>query len=45
MLHRRVEFTVGLLNIFDQNYKLEPLNFYNETARGRTLLARLRISF
>jgi len=43
--HRRAEFTVGLLNIFDQNYKLEPLNFYNEMARGRTLLARLRISF
>jgi Tfp pilus assembly protein PilF len=44
-LHRRMEFTVGLLNIFDQNYQLEPLNLYNEMARGRTFLARLRISF
>lgn len=45
MFHRRVEFTVGLLNIFDQNYKLEPLNLYNDTARSRTFLARLRLSF
>jgi Tfp pilus assembly protein PilF len=45
MLHRRVEFTVGLLNIFDQNYSLEPLNLYNEMARSRTFLARLKINF
>src|SRR5208282_254367 len=45
MLHRRVEFTVGLLNLFDQNYSLEPLNLYNEMARSRTFLARLKISF
>ena len=38
MLHRRVELTVGLLNIFDQNYQLEPLNLYNETARSRTFM-------
>jgi Flp pilus assembly protein TadD len=43
--HRRVEFTVGLLNIFDQNYRLEPLNFQNETERSRTFMTRLRISF
>ncbi len=43
--HRRVEFTVGLLNIFDQNYSLEPLNLYNETARSRTFMTRLRIRF
>jgi len=45
MLHRRVELTVGLLNLFDQNYKLEPLNLYNDMARSRTFLARLRFSF
>lgn len=45
LFHRRVEFTVGLLNIFDQNYKLEPLNFHNDLARSRTFLARLRINF
>jgi hypothetical protein len=43
--HRRAEFTVGLLNITDQNYQLEPLNLYNEMARSRTLLARLKFSF
>jgi Flp pilus assembly protein TadD len=42
---RRVEFTVGLLNLFDQNYRLEPLNLYNETARNRTFVTSLRISF
>ncbi len=42
---RRVEFTVGLLNLFDQNYRLEPLNLYNETARSRTFVTSLRISF
>jgi tetratricopeptide (TPR) repeat protein len=43
--HRRAEFTVGLLNITGQNYQLEPLNLYNEMARSRTLLARLKFSF
>ena len=43
--HRRAELTFGLLNLFDQNYQLQPLNLYNEMARSRTFLARLRISF
>jgi len=43
--HRRAELTLGLLNLFDQNYQLQPLNLYNEMARSRTFLARLRISF
>jgi Tfp pilus assembly protein PilF len=43
--HRRAELTVGLLNLFDQNYRLEPLNLYNDMARSRTVLARLRVSF
>jgi hypothetical protein len=42
--HRRAELTVGLLNIFDQHYRLEPLNLYNEMARTRTVLARFLIS-
>ena len=45
MLQRRVEFTVGLLNLFDQSYSLEPLNLYNQMPQTRTFLARLRISF
>jgi hypothetical protein len=43
--HRRAEVSVGLLNVFDQNYSLEPLNLYNEMARSRTFLARLLITF
>jgi outer membrane receptor protein involved in Fe transport len=43
--HRKVEFSVGVLNLTDQNYQLEPLNLYNEMARSRTFLARLLISF
>ena len=43
--HRKVELTLGVLNLTDQNYALEPLNLYNEMARSRTFLARLLISF
>jgi hypothetical protein len=43
--HRRAEVSVGLLNIFDQNYSLEPLNLYNEMARSRTVFARLLVTF
>ena len=43
--HRKMEFSVGVLNLTDQNYRLEPLNLYNEMARSRTFLARLLISF
>jgi hypothetical protein len=43
--HRRAEATLGLLNITDQDYRLEPLNLHNEMAHSRTLLARLRIYF
>lgn len=43
--HRRAEVSTGLLNITDQNYKLEPLNLYNEMARRRTFFVRLLLSF
>jgi hypothetical protein len=43
--HRRAEITLGLLNIGDQNYHLDPLNLYNDLPRSRTFLARLRFSF
>jgi len=44
-LQRRAELTLGLLNITDQNYKLNPLNLYNELPRSRTLALRLQINF
>ena len=43
---RRVaEVQLGLLNIGDQNYKLNPLNLYSELPRSRTLFAGLKFNF
>ncbi len=44
-LHRKAQVTLGLLNITDQNYNLNPLNLYNELPRSRTLALRLQINF
>lgn len=44
-LHRKGEVTLGLLNITDQNYNLDPLNYYNELPRSRTLLVSLQLNF
>jgi outer membrane receptor protein involved in Fe transport len=44
-LQRRAEVTLGLLNITDQNYNLNPLNLYNELPRSRTLAVSLRLNF
>jgi hypothetical protein len=44
-LHRKAEFTLGLLNIAGQNYNLNPLNLYNELPRSRTLVMSLQLSF
>jgi Flp pilus assembly protein TadD len=42
---RRADVTLGLLNLADQNYKLNPLNIYNELPRERTLAVRFSIHF
>jgi tetratricopeptide (TPR) repeat protein len=39
------DITLGFLNLTDQDYKLNPLNYYNELPRNRTLLVRLRLNF
>jgi hypothetical protein len=39
------EITLGFLNMNDQDYKLNPLNYYNELPRERTLAARVRLNF
>ena len=44
-LRRHMEFTVGVLNIFDQDYQLNPLNPYQEVYRDRTFMAKLRMYF
>ncbi len=39
------DITLGFLDITDQDYKLNPLNYYNELPRERTLVARVRLNF
>ena len=39
------DISIGLLNLTDQDYKLNPLNSYSELPRERTLLLRVRLNF
>ena len=43
--HRRAEVRLGLLNLTDQDYRLNPLNLTPELPRERTFVASLRFSF
>jgi len=42
---RYAELRLGLLNMFDADYRLNPLNLYPELPRGRTLAVSLRLNF
>lgn len=42
---RRAEVSLGLLNVMDRNYQLNPLNLYNELPRRRTLAAQFKLNF
>jgi tetratricopeptide (TPR) repeat protein len=42
---RRAEVMLGILNLTDQNYKLNPLNIYSQLPRERTLAVRLNVNF
>lgn len=42
---RRAEVTVGVLNLSDRDYKLEPLTLYSELPRERTFVARFNFKF
>jgi Tfp pilus assembly protein PilF len=44
-LHRRAELKVGLLNITDEDYRLNPLTLYSELPRERTLAASFKFYF
>jgi hypothetical protein len=44
-LQRRAEVRVGLLNITDQDYNLNPLTAYREMPRERTLAVSLKLEF
>lgn len=41
----RGDIIVGVVNINDQDYKLNPLNYYNDLPREREFLARVRFNF
>jgi Tfp pilus assembly protein PilF len=42
---RKAELSIGLLNITDQDYRLNPLNLTPELPRERTLAVRFRMAF
>jgi len=44
-LQRRAEARLGLLNLTDRDYRLNPLNLYNELPRERTLTVSLKLNF
>jgi len=44
-LHRRAELKLGLLNITDQDYRLNPVTLYSELPRERTLAASFKFYF
>jgi tetratricopeptide (TPR) repeat protein len=44
-LQRRGEVRVGVLNLGDQDYRLNPLNLHEEWFRERTLFSSLRLNF
>ena len=43
--HRRVELLLGILNLSDQDYHLNPLTVYAELPRERTFIGRLKFQF
>ena len=42
---RHAEIRVGVLNIFDRDYRLNPLNPQGELSRARTFVTALRLNF
>ena len=44
-LHRTAEITLGVLNLTDQDYRLNPLNSYGQRPRERTLMIRFGLHF
>jgi hypothetical protein len=45
LARRRAEIRFGLLNLADQDYRLNPLNLVNELPRDRTFTVSLRLNF
>jgi hypothetical protein len=45
LARRRIEISAGILNVTDQDYRLNPLAFYYELPRHRTAAVRLQLNF
>jgi len=45
MPRRIAEFQVGVLNIGNRDYNLNPLNLYSELPRSRTFVAGFKFNF
>ena len=43
--HRRAEVRLGVLNLTDRDYRLNPLNLVSEPPRERTFYASFRFAF
>ena len=43
--HYFSKVSVGIINLTDQDYRLDPLTLYNELLRERTFVARLKLFF
>jgi outer membrane receptor for ferric coprogen and ferric-rhodotorulic acid len=43
--HRRAQIQLGVLNLTDQDYRLEPLNLYTELPRQRTFAVNFQFTF
>jgi Tfp pilus assembly protein PilF len=44
-LRRRIELSTGIMNLTDQDYRLNPLNAYQELPRERVFVGRVRVQF
>jgi Flp pilus assembly protein TadD len=42
---RHAEISIGILNLTDSGYRLEPLTFYNELPHSRTIAAQVKFNF
>lgn len=43
--HRRGDVTLGVINLFDQDYHFSPLSYHPEYTHKRALYTRLRLNF
>ncbi|MFM2295116.1 MAG: hypothetical protein RLZZ350_1529, partial [Verrucomicrobiota bacterium] len=43
--HRAAELQLGVLNLGDQDYSLNPVSLYNAAPRGREFVARFKFNF